>query len=50
MAHRIRGHDWTATPLGGIGYWPQSLRLTVNLLVAHGVPMAAVWGPDLIQI
>lgn len=50
MARRIREHDWAATPLGPIDEWPQSLRSTVELLVAHGFPMVALWGPDLVQI
>ena len=50
MARLLREHDWAATPLGPIEAWPQSLRTTVDLLLANGFPMVALWGPDLVQI
>jgi hypothetical protein len=50
MARRMRERDWTATALGAIGTWPQSLRSITDLLLASGFPMIALWGPDLIQI
>lgn len=50
MAALVRIHDWAATPLGPIERWPQSLRTTVDLVLAGGFPMAALWGPDLVQI
>ncbi|MFT4040378.1 MAG: PAS domain S-box protein [Thermomicrobiales bacterium] len=50
MARRIREHDWAVTPLGPAAAWPQSLRTVVELVVASGFPMIALWGPDLIQL
>ena len=50
MAERVRAHDWAATTLGPIEDWPQSLKTVVDLLLASGFPMVALWGPQLIQI
>jgi len=50
MARRIRETDWSATPLGGSETWPQSLKLSVSMILASGFPMAIRWGADLILI
>src|SRR3954466_1049149 len=50
MAGRIRAHDWARTPLGSVETWPQSLRTTVDNLLACGFPTVALWGRDLVQI
>ncbi|MBP1807055.1 PAS domain S-box protein [Rubellimicrobium aerolatum] len=50
MARLIRARDWAATPLGPVEGWPRSLRATVDLLLPAGFPMAALWGPDLVQV
>ena len=50
MAVRILEHPWAATPLGPIENWPQSLKTVVDVVLANGFAMAALWGPDLIQI
>ena len=44
MRRRIEMFDWAATPLGGREHWPQSLALTVDLILASGFPMAVRWG------
>ena len=46
----IRTHDWAATALGLSEDWPERLRAVVDLVLASGFPMVALWGPDLIQI
>src|SRR5437868_7072108 len=46
----IRSMDWSATPLGPIERWPQSLRTTVSLCLASNFPISLVWGPQHIQI
>lgn len=46
MADRIRGHGWSATPLGPIGDWPQSLRTAVDMMLAMPGPASVLWGPD----
>ncbi|HEY8610102.1 MAG TPA: PAS domain S-box protein [Roseomonas sp.] len=50
MGALIRAHDWTATPLGPIAHWPQSLRVAVRLLLNTRHPMFIWWGPELIQL
>ncbi|GJE74251.1 hypothetical protein [Methylorubrum suomiense] len=34
-----RGLDWSATPLGPVAAWPQSLRSTVRTLLSSQYPM-----------
>ncbi|MEK6555057.1 MAG: PAS domain S-box protein, partial [Bdellovibrionota bacterium] len=46
----IRAKDWSATPLGPIELWPQSLRTTVSLCLASNFPINIIWGPEAIQI
>jgi PAS domain S-box-containing protein len=50
MARRIREMDWSATPLGSSEAWPQSLTLSIALILASGFPMAIRWGPELVLI
>lgn len=50
MAARVRAFDWASTPLGPSAGWPDSLRTTVEIVLAGGFPMVALWGPDLVQI
>ena len=50
MSRRIRETDWSATPLGPSGEWPQSLKLSVATILASGFPMAIRWGPELVLI
>jgi PAS domain S-box-containing protein len=47
MGALIRAHDWTSTDLGPPILWPQSLRLTVQLMLNTGHPMYVWWGPHL---
>ncbi len=50
MADRIRSFDWGTTVLGPIEDWPDHLRHVVDLVIACGSPMVALWGPSLVQI
>jgi PAS domain S-box-containing protein len=47
MGARMRAHDWTRSPLGQPGGWPQSLRTLVSLLLTSKFPMFLAWGPEL---
>jgi PAS domain S-box-containing protein len=49
MADLIRSFDWRTTPVGPIETWPETLLVTVNLLLATRQPMFLWWGDDLIQ-
>jgi PAS domain S-box-containing protein len=49
MAELIRAFDWSASLLGPVATWSDTLVTTVNLLLASRHPMFLWWGPDLIQ-
>jgi PAS domain S-box-containing protein len=49
MADRTRAFDWSATPIGPIEQWPETLLITVNTLLSSRHPMFLWWGKDLIQ-
>jgi len=46
----IRAYDWSATSLGPIDTWPQSLKTTTSLLLLSPVPIVLLWGEDGIMI
>jgi signal transduction histidine kinase len=50
MGQLVRSMDWSLTPLGPLGSWPQSLRTTVNICLASDLPICIIWGPGLVQI
>ena len=50
MRELCRAFDWSATPLGAVAMWPQSLRAIVSMLMASRHPMLLFWGPRLTQI
>ncbi len=39
--------DWSATPLGPVEAWPQSLKTVVSMILGSTVPMFVGWGPEL---
>jgi PAS domain S-box-containing protein len=47
MGGRIRGFDWTASPLGQPEHWPQALKTAVGILLSSKFPMFLAWGPEL---
>ena len=38
--------DWSRTSLGDAGAWPQSLRLTLDIMFNSPLPMLLCWGPQ----
>jgi two-component sensor histidine kinase/PAS domain-containing protein len=46
MADLVREFDWEATPLGPMVNWPQSLRTSVDTMMASGHAMCLAWGPQ----
>ena len=50
MAQRCRELDWSATPLGAMSGWSQSLRTMADAVLASRNPMLLFWGTDLVQI
>ena len=49
MGQRTRSYDWSQTPLGNPGEWPQSLRTTVAMILSSKFPMFLWWGQEMIQ-
>lgn len=48
MASRIGDHDWTSTPLGPPGAWPQSLKVAVRIALTTRHPVIIFWGFELL--
>jgi signal transduction histidine kinase len=46
MSRRMRAHDWSATPLGPVASWPQSLKIAVCILLNSRYAMWLGWGPE----
>jgi PAS domain S-box-containing protein len=49
MADLTRAFDWSATPLGAMETWSETLLVSVNNLLASRHPLFLWWGNDLIQ-
>ena len=49
MADLTRRLDWSATPVGPVENWPETLLVTVNTLLASRQPMFLWWGSELTQ-
>jgi signal transduction histidine kinase len=47
MGARIQAHDWSATPLGPVAAWPQSLKTVVRIMLSSRYSMWMAWGPEL---
>ena len=45
MGQLIREHNWSATPLGAVETWPQSLRSAVSILLPSKAQIVLFWGP-----
>ncbi len=50
MGALMREIDWSATPIGPMAGWPQSLRTAVNICLASRFPMLLWWGPELVML
>ena len=50
MGRRIREFDWSATPLGPVGGWPQSLRTCIRIMLTSQQPIWIGWGKALINL
>ena len=49
MGMLMRTLDWSKTPVGPIGTWPQSLRTAVSICVGSRHPIEIWWGPDYVR-
>ena len=43
----MRAHDWSATPLGPVDAWPQSLKTAVRIMLTSRQPIWIGWGREL---
>jgi PAS domain S-box-containing protein len=50
MAALMRAVDWSATPIGPVETWPQSLRTAVSICLRSRFPILLWWGPDLVML
>jgi PAS domain S-box-containing protein len=48
MGKLIRSKDWSGTLMGEPDEWPQSLRISLSILLNSKFPMFIFWGPELI--
>jgi hypothetical protein len=46
----IHSIAWQSTPLGPMAGWPESLRIIVDLVLSHDLPMNILWGLEHVQI
>lgn len=49
MGQRIREFDWSATPLGPVETWPQSLNTCIRIMLTSRQPIWIGWGKELIK-
>ena len=50
MGERIRGYDWSTTPLGDPATWPGSLKTCVRIMLTSRQPMFVWWGEEMINL
>lgn len=46
MAASMDSRNWANTPLGPVEGWSPNLRRSAEIILAHPLPMALLWGPD----
>lgn len=46
----LRSIDWSATPLGPVEHWPQSLKTCIRIILTSSQPMFVWWGDQLINL
>ena len=49
MRALARALDWSATPVGPVEGWPQSLRTALSIVFESKFPMLVCWGRDFVQ-
>lgn len=49
MGQLTRAFDWSATTLGPVQLWPQSLLTILSVILNSKTPMILWWGQELIQ-
>jgi PAS domain S-box-containing protein len=46
----IRAYDWSQSPLGVPGTWPQALKTLLGVMLGSKQPMFLAWGPERILL
>jgi PAS domain S-box-containing protein len=49
LGQMIRAYDWSATSLGPVETWPQSLRTCIRIMLTSRQPIWIGWGRELIK-
>ncbi len=49
MGELMRSIDWSATPLGPVDGWPQSLKTALSVLLHQRTAVFIFWGPEHVQ-
>ena len=49
MGARMRAFDWSATAVGPVDTWPQSLKTAVGIMLESPFPMYIAWGANYTQ-
>ncbi|HYV83604.1 MAG TPA: ATP-binding protein [Pyrinomonadaceae bacterium] len=44
MGERMRAFDWSSSPVGPAGQWPQSLKTAVSICIGSRYPIVIWWG------
>ena len=50
LGARMAAIDWSATPLGPVAHWPQSLKTCVRIVLTSRQPMFVWWGEQLVNL
>ncbi|WP_066719715.1 sensor histidine kinase [Sphingomonas pituitosa] len=50
LGQMIRDFDWSATSIGALAQWPQSLKSVTQMLLLSPVPIVLLWGEDGVMI
>ncbi|OAN58799.1 sensor histidine kinase [Sphingomonas sp. TDK1] len=50
LGQMIRDFDWSATAIGPLSRWPQSLKSVTQMLLLSPVPIVLLWGADGVMI
>ena len=50
MSRRIAAHDWSATAIGPIEDWPDSLKHMISIMLPCPVPLVLLWGEPGVMI
>lgn len=50
MRKLCRDYDWSASLLGSVALWPQSLRIATQMVLASPFPKIILWGSNLVQV